>query len=77
MGDSQSPRLQYLTKVGKLHKTGMTIDEIASRMFRASGDCICDACGRDYYSHPYVFEARDDEGNPFLHVTCAGDIVKL
>ena len=70
-------RVQYLIKRGKLVETGLPTAEVARRMIRASGLCICSDCGEDYYSHPYVSEARDDEGMPFLHVLCNGDIVKL
>lgn len=39
--------------------------------YRASGDCICTICNRDYYSHP--------TNVPFWHLTmlCNGDYVKL
>ena len=75
--EEESVRVQYLIRKGKLVKTGLTIDEVAARMHRASGLCICTECGEDYYSHPYVHECRDDEGSPFLHIICNGDIVKL
>lgn len=71
------PYLEHLKRRGKLVKTGMTVDELAVAMVRACGDCICEVCGKDYYSHPFADEARTDENRPFLHVTCNGDIVKL
>jgi hypothetical protein len=72
----ESYREEYYRIKGKLKETGLTTEEIARKMHRASGDCVCD-CGKDYYSHPYVTEARDQDGEPFLHVLCNGDIVKL
>lgn len=39
--------------------------------YRASGDCICEKCGMDYYSHPPVIRF------PGLHRVCNGDLVKL
>lgn len=62
---------------GWLATTGETHDELADRFYRASGDCICDTCGKKYYSHPYATEARDRDGTPYLNVLCDGDIVKL
>ncbi len=38
---------------------------------RASGLCVCPACGRDYYSHPQFKPA------PFLNQLCDGTLVKL
>lgn len=35
---------------------------------RAGGDVLCEHCGLPYFDHP----ERDD-----LHLTCAGDLVKL
>ena len=62
---------------GWLTTTGETHDELAVRSFRASGDCICDTCGKKYITHPYATEARDQDGTPYLNVLCNGDIVKL
>ena len=73
----ENRHVQWLERRGMLQKTGLTVDEIASRMVRASGLVECETCGKDYYHHPYVYECRDSEGNPFLHITCSGDIVKL
>ena len=63
-------------KRGKLKETGLSHNVLGNRMHRASGDCVCD-CGQNYYSHPYATEARDRDGEPYLHVLCDGDIVKL
>lgn len=38
---------------------------------RAGGDCICQHCGRKYYSHP------NNEPFYFLRVLCDGSVVKL
>lgn len=35
----------------------------------ACGDCICDVCKRDYYSHPNY--------EPWLTLLCNGDLVRL
>ena len=40
-------------------------------MYRASGDCVCEACGKLYYDHPPV------KGFEFLNRICNGDFVKL
>jgi hypothetical protein len=39
---------------------------------RASGQCVCDVCGKLYYDHPYFAEPYE-----FLTILCNGDIVKL
>lgn len=70
-------REKYWKDNGWLATTGETHDELAERFYRASGACICDACGKEYYSHPYATEARDRDNMPYLHVLCNGDIVKL
>jgi len=61
---------------GWLVDTGLTHDELAEKFYRASGNCRCKTCGKDYYSHPHASEARDQDGTPYLHVLCDGDIVK-
>ena len=70
-------REEQLRRKGKLIDAGLTHEELASRFYRASGECICSECGRDYYSHPYASEARDRDDQPYLHIICNGDIVKL
>ena len=42
-------------------------DYIERNMTRASGECICDFCGLDFYHHPKV------DG---LHITCQKGWVK-
>ena len=69
--------IKYLRRRGLLVKTGRTENSIIVSMYRADHRCICDECGKDYGSHPYVEECPDDQGMPFLHVLCNGDIVKL
>lgn len=44
--------------------------------YRASGDKIC-TCGRKYYDHPMDEKVLDYAGQPFLHILCNGDRVKL
>lgn len=43
---------------------------------RASGDLICDVCGKPYWKHPHS-EHRDWNGEPWLNRICSGDLVKL
>jgi len=69
--------LEHLRKRGKLKIVDLSDEEIARRMYRASGLCECVGCGKEYYSHPYVENCLDDTGLPFLHVLCDGDIIKL
>lgn len=42
---------------------------------RASGDCICDACGKKYYQHP--MDGPEFDGHKWLHRICSGRLVKL
>jgi hypothetical protein len=46
---------------------------------RASGDCVCEICGKDYYHHPEADEPQylSYDGTPFLHRLCDGTLVKL
>ena len=44
---------------------------------RASGNCICSICKKEYYTHPYANEIKDWEDRPFLHKLCDGRLVKL
>lgn len=45
--------------------------------YRASKDCICGACGLEFWRHPLDFWELSYSGEPFLHVLCNGDRVKL
>lgn len=38
------------------------------QMVRASGKCVCEKCGLEYFDHP------EENG---LHLTCEGKLVKL
>lgn len=71
----ESYREKYYRRKGWLVETGRTDDDLASNFYRASGLTICE-CGKEYYSHPYATEARDHDGEPYLHVLCNGDIIK-
>jgi hypothetical protein len=41
-------------------------------MYRASGDCVCQTCGKLYYDHPHLVEPYE-----FLNILCDGDFIKL
>lgn len=69
-------REEHWRAKGRLVDTGKTHDELATIFYRASGLCTCDECGKDYYSHPYAYEAQDRDGEPYLQVLCNGDIIK-
>ena len=53
-------------------------------IIRASGDCVCEVCGKLYRKHPYATEP-ENLGNtgdglglqPYLHRLCDGTLVKL
>ena len=45
---------------------------------RASGDCVCTHCGREYQKHPHdPYELSSIDSHPFLRVLCDGRRVKL
>ena len=44
--------------------------------FRASNDCECPVCGEAYRKHPFT-PHRAWHGDPYLHLLCTGDVVKL
>lgn len=46
---------------------------------RASAECVCETCGKFYRQHPRDRrpEALGYDGEPFLHVICGGQVVKL
>lgn len=46
-------------------------------MRRADGRVLCELCHREYRRHPFTFEHLDWNDEPFLHVLCNGDLVKL
>lgn len=45
--------------------------------YRAGGDCLCEICGKEYRKHQFDFYELSYTGEPFLHVLCNGDRVKL
>lgn len=45
--------------------------------YRASGQCVCDRCGKEFIRHPLDFWELGYDGEPVLHVLCNGDRVKL
>jgi hypothetical protein len=51
--------------------------EPPGEMVRASGDALCELCGRTYYRHPVTYEYVDWDGHPYLHVGCDGTLLKL
>jgi hypothetical protein len=46
-------------------------------MIRASGDVICEVCGKKYCDHPMDMEQLSYDGHPFLHIRCDGMRLKL
>jgi hypothetical protein len=44
---------------------------------RASGDVLCETCGKKYYDHPMYRKALDWNGNAVLNELCDGRLVKL
>jgi hypothetical protein len=46
-------------------------------MFRASGDCECPVCGAEYWRHPFTPHRAFGDGDPYLHLLCTGEVVKL
>jgi len=67
----------FLKKRGLLVETGLTHDQLAVMMIRTDGRCVCQSCGKKYREHPYATEARNWDGEVYLHVICGGMIVKL
>lgn len=47
------------------------------KMYRADQNTLCTECDREYWRHPASWRVRDSDDNPFLHVLCNGDHVKL
>lgn len=44
---------------------------------RASGDCVCVLCGKEYRKHPHDMDDLGYDGEPFLRLLCDGRRVKL
>ncbi len=62
---------------GNLRMAAGTPEEIADRSYRASGDVPCVKCDRALRAHPLVSNCPDHHGEPFLHIDCLGNVVKL
>lgn len=58
-------------------KAGIELDVEPTRTYRASGESICDVCGREYRQHPVDEDQLSYDDQPFLIVLCNGDRVKL
>lgn len=65
-------------RVFSVRPIGETDRRLAS-MVRASGECICEDCGKLYRKHPDFTEPEglSYDGRPFLKVLCDGTLVKL
>jgi len=51
---------------------------VQNRWRRASGDCLCDRCGKSYYRHPFNMDFLSGiDGTPYMHQLCDGSLVKL
>jgi hypothetical protein len=46
-------------------------------MRRVSGEVICTECKMKYWRHPLVTSVLDQEGRPFLRLSCDGLFLKL
>lgn len=46
-------------------------------IFRASGDCICSICGKEYWKHKLSMEYLGYNDEPYLNRLCDGRLVKL
>ena len=60
------------------HEDSPTEESLA--FYRASGECICETCGKTYYRHPMggpFTESMGYERRQWLHRLCNGDLVKL
>jgi len=51
-------------------------DHIWEPVMRASGECFCPICCREYYDHP-MERTLLFMGQPYLTVLCTGERVKL
>jgi hypothetical protein len=52
-------------------------DEELAHIVRASGDCICESCGWEYWRHPSAMDHLGYDGQPFLRRLCDRTLVKL
>ena len=53
------------------------LPEPSGEDYRASKDCVCPICRQECIRHPLDFWELSYSGDPFLHVLCNGDRVKL
>jgi hypothetical protein len=44
---------------------------------RSYGECVCDRCGEEYFTHPMDWRVIGYGNVPFLNVLCDGRRVKL
>jgi hypothetical protein len=60
-------------QMANMIKTGkfQTPEEAGFRVYRASGECLCPVCHREYRTHPVNVPYWD------LHILCNGDHVHL
>lgn len=58
-------------------KEGLTLEVEPVKTYRASGDAICEACGKEFRKHPADMGQLSYTGDPFLLILCNGDRVKL
>jgi hypothetical protein len=52
-------------------------DEEMENVRRANKDCICEYCNRSYINHPMDLVELSFNGEPYLHILCNGERVKL
>jgi ribA/ribD-fused uncharacterized protein len=70
-GKNQLGRLLMLVR--KIKKE----DDDLNKAYRASGNCICNICGKKYYDHPMSAKYKSWQNEMYLHILCNGDLVKL
>lgn len=55
---------------------GSSVEE-QTMFYRANQDCICLECGEPYWKHPMDNHYLSFQDEPWLHILCNGDLVKL
>ena len=68
----RSPNRTEFMEVEQVVALGPTLPEFT----RASGDCVCEVCGKEYWRHEMATEIVGSDG-PFLNRLCNGRLVKL
>ena len=58
-------------------KEGLMLEVEPVKTYRASGDAICEACGKEFRKHPADMDQLSYTGDPYLLILCNGDRVKL